>query len=115
MVGKRISSSEMGDRRNLPLDWAMGNSRFRMTRTPSLDGASCRKRMNFASLFEEPGFDRGNVASCPAGLASKSAVLTPVIAPPGQEGWLRGQERSREASLIRADGVVAQGILSVGP
>jgi len=28
------------------------------------------------------------------------------IAPPGQEGWLRDQERSREASLIRADGVV---------
>ena len=36
------------------------------------------------------GFDRGNVASCPAGLASKAAVLTPV--------W-----RSRRVGLVNVE------------
>ena len=31
-----------------------------------------------------------------------------VIAPPGQEGWTRHQEKYREASLDGADGVVVQ-------
>ena len=33
------------------------------------------------------------------------------IAPPGQEGWLRDQEKLREATLCRADGVVGQELI----
>ena len=42
------------------------------------------------------------------GVMAMTYLADRVIAPPGQEGWTRHQEKYREASFDGADGVVVQ-------
>ena len=67
-----------------------------------------RDKRGFAQKFRN--FGRANVGHQEKGRmrVSRTYLADRDIAPPGQEGWTRHQEKYREASFDGADGVVVQ-------